>query len=139
LEVDLDYPDIIHAAHDRYPLAPENMEITPDMLSPYTRSLAEKLCIQPGSPRKLVSNLLPKRKYVLHYRNLKLYLRLGMELKTIHRVIEFKQSFWLKPYIDFNTSMRKQARNESEKNYYKLKINAMFGKTIENVRKRKKS
>ena len=79
---------------------------------------------------------MPKEKYVLHYRNLQYYLSEGLILKRVHRILEFKQSAWMKPYIDFNTQKRKEATNEADKNLFKLLINAAYGKTMENMRKR---
>ena len=88
---------------------------------------------------KLIPNLHDKTKYVLHYRNLKLYLKLGMKLTKIHRVIKFKQTAWLKSYINLNISKRKKATQAGDKvgkDLYKLFCNAVFGKTMENVTKR---
>ncbi|XP_021341715.1 uncharacterized protein LOC110442433 [Mizuhopecten yessoensis] len=136
LEVDLDYPVHLHDKHNEYPLAPENISITKDMLSPHSLKLREKLNIKGKPSRKLVPNLCSKQQYVLHYRNLKYYLSKGMILTKIHRVIEFTQSAWLKHYIDFNTIKRKQARNSFEKDFFKLMNNSVFGKTMENMRKR---
>ncbi len=137
LEVDLEYPSELHDAHNDYPLAPEHMEIKDEMLSPYAKQLKEKLRMASGgSTTKLSCNLRDKEKYVVHYRNLQLYLSLGLKLIKVHRILTFKQSTWLKPYIQFNTNMRKQANNDFEKDFFKLMNNSVFGKTMENLRKR---
>ena len=74
----------------------------------------------------------------MHYRNLKYYLSKGWILTKVHKILEFKQSAWMKPYIDFNTQKRKEATNEADKNLFKLLNNAVYGKTMENMRKRMK-
>ena len=85
--------------------------------------------------KKLVCNLYDKKKYVVHINSLKQVLNHGLKLKKIHRIIEFNQKAWLKPYIDMNTELRKLARNDFEKDLFKLMNNSVFGKTMENIRK----
>ena len=102
--------------HNDYPLAPEKIKI--DKID------------------KLICSFLPKKHYVLHYKNLKQYLKEGMILKKVHRGIKFKQSPWMEPYIRKNTDLRKEAKNAFEKDFFKLMNNSVFGKTIENIRKR---
>ena len=136
LEVDLEYPKELHNLHNEYPCAPEKKIITDDMLSDYARKLKSEYKVSSGKVPKLVTTLLDKEKYVLHYRNLQLYLSLGLKIKKIHRVLEFDQSDWLKEYIDYNTEMRKNATNSFEKDFFKLMNNSVFGKTMENLRNR---
>lgn len=136
LEVDLEYPQELHDLHSDYPLAPEKMQISPEMLSPYQQTLKEDLQYKPAKVEKLVPNLWNKTKYVIHYRNLKQCLSLGLKLTKIHRVLQFKQEAWLKPYIEKNTTLRAQATNAFEKDFFKLMNNSVFGKTMEDVRRR---
>ena len=115
-EVDLDYPSSLWDLHNDYPLAPEKIKI--DKID------------------KLICSFLPKKHYVLHYKNLKQYLQEGMILKKVHRGIKVYQKPWMEPYIRKNTDLRKDAKNAFEKDFFKLMNNSVFGKTIENIRKR---
>ena len=136
LEVDLEYPENLHHVHNDYPVAAEKVKVTEDMLSSYSKNIAEKYKISTGLVHKLIPTLSRKEKYVLHYRNLQLYTDLGLKLTKVHRVLEFNQSAWLKQYIDFNTQKRINAKNAFEKDFFKLMNNSVFGKTLENIRKR---
>ena len=117
LEVDLIYPEELHDLHNDYPLCPERVECDKGV-------------------KKLIPNLRDKNNYVVHYKTLMQCLRLGMKLKKIHRGIKFIESDFLKPYIDMNTDLRTQAKNNFEKDFFKLMNNSVFGKTMENIRNR---
>ena len=136
LEVDLKYPNELHELHNDYPLAPEKLTVTNDILSNYCKSIADKYDIKVGDIKKLIPNLGNKNKCVLHYRNLPLSLSLRIKLTKIHKVLKFKQPDWMKKYIDFNTKKRMCATNDFEKYFFKLMINSAYGKTMENLRKR---
>ena len=118
LEVDLEYSDELHQLHNGYPLAPEQLVVSSDMLSKYCKKIADKYEIKVGDVKKLIPNLGNKTNYVIHYRSLQLYLSLGMKLTTIPRVLEFKQSDWMKKYINFDTEKRMNATNYFEKRFF---------------------
>ena len=126
-EVDLKYPEHLHDLHDAYPLAPEHVEIKEEMLSDYQKTLAQDLGIKIGG-RKLCLTLNDKKNYICHYRNLKLYLKLGLEITKVSNVLQFNQSPWVREYIVLNTKMRKKAKNDFVKNFAKLMNNSFFGK-----------
>ena len=115
LEVDVKYARKLHDLHSDLPFLPKRMKI--------------------DKCKKLVCNLRNKKKYVVHIRSLKQALNNELKLKKVHRIIKFNQEASLKPYIDMNTELRKIAKNDFEKDFFKLMNNAVFGKTMENVRK----
>ena len=117
LEVDLEYPENLHDLHNDYPFCPERVECK-------------------NGVEKLIPNLRNKTKYVIHYKNLIQCLKAGLKLKKIHRGIKFIESEWMKPYIEMNTNLRTKAKNNFEKDFFKLMNNSVFGKTIENIRNR---
>ena len=98
------------------------------------RNITKKLLIKVGDVKKIIPNLDDKINYVVHYRNLQLYLSLRMKVTKIHEVLKFKQSVWMKNYIDFNTEKRMNATNYFEKDFFKLMIISVYGKTKENLR-----
>ena len=100
------------------------------------QKIADKYDIKVGDVKKLIPSLGNKTKYVVHYRNLQLYLSLGIKLTKIYKVLKFKQSEWMKKYIDFITKKTMGATNDFEKYFFKLMINSVYGQTMENLRKR---
>ena len=131
LEVDLQYPSELHELYNDYPLAPEKLEICQNMLSKYCFNIANKYGIKIGGFNKLVLNLGNKSNYLVHYRNLQLYLSLGMkfiESQNLNNMIGKKN-------INFNRDKKKNTANIFEKGCFKLMNNSVFGKTMENLRK----
>ena len=113
LEVDIDYPKDLFDLHKDLPFLPENKKI--------------------NKVEKLICDIEDNKEYVIHIRASKQILNNGLRLKKVHRIIQFKQKAWLKIYIDMNTELRKNAKNKSEKNLFKLMNNSVFGKTMKNV------
>lgn len=139
VECDLHYPIELHDMHNNYPLAVEQRGILKSELSPYQQD--QLLTHNEGhseTSKKLIPNFYDKIKYVCHIRNLQYYISKGLVITKIHRVMSFDQSEWLKMYIDFNTIQRSKAKNDFEKDFFKLMNNAVFGKTMENMRARVK-
>lgn len=135
LEVDLSYPEHLHEAHSNFPLAPENILVEFNNLSPYSkRSLVRSTGKKKYSDCKLSATFHDRKNYVLHFKNLKLYLTLGMKLLTVHRVLMFNQKRFLAPFIEMCTFERQRAKTKFEQNQFKLLANSTFGKTIQNVR-----
>ena len=115
LKVDVDYPRELQDLHRDFPFLPEKIVV--------------------NNTKKLICNLQDKKDYAVHINVLKQALYHGLKLIKVHQVIEFDQEAWLKEYINFNTELRKKATNDFEKDFFKLMNNAVFGKTMENVRK----
>ena len=137
VECDLDYPADTHDHHNDYPLAPERKKVAKEMISGYSKELLEQLKLKHHPCEKLVPNLASKTNYILHYRNLQLYVRLGLKIVKVHRVLKFSQRAWLEEYITSNTNRRSKAKDTHEKDLFKLMNNAIFGKTMENKELRK--
>jgi len=137
LEVDLLYPKELHTLHNDYPFCAEQVLVKDDMLSDYCNMISDKHELKLGNVSKLIPNLNNTEKYVIHERNLKQALDAGLILTKIHRVLQFSQKPWMKEYIDFNTEKRKLAKNDFEKDFFKLLNVSVYGKTLESVRKRK--
>ena len=135
-DVDMEYPEELHEKHNGYPLAPEKTKVPHAWHSKYQKGLAKDLNLTKDNTEKLLLTLRGKKNYVLHYRNLQLYLKLGMKLTKVHRVLAFDQEPWMKPYIRFNTEERQMAKAKFKQEFFKLMNNAVFGKTMENLRNR---
>ena len=100
-----------HDIFNDYPLAPEKIHVTQDMLSPFQQ---QHFPTNKGT-EKLVPHLGRLEKYVVHYRNLKLYLQLGFQVTKIHRVIRFRQGAWLKSFMELNIEQRREAAHNGDK------------------------
>ncbi len=136
LEVDLLYPEMLHTLHNDFPLAPLKQNIYYNQLSDYSKNILKQLDSNFSKSEKLICTLNNKKKYVLHYVTLKLYLKLGLKLTKIHRILSFKQKPWMKPYIENNNRKRAECTSTFQSNLFKLLNNSCFGKSIENVKKR---
>ena len=135
IEVDLKYPNNIKEKTRNFLFCPENKKFNPDDFNDYMKEIIPDTYTQ---TKKLICDWSEKKKYLVHYRMLKFYLRHGMIVDKVHSIISCKQSRWLEKYINFNTQKRNQAANDFEKDFYKLLNNAFYGKTTENVRNRLK-
>ena len=116
LEADLEYSSELYDLHSEYPLAPEKRKV--------------------GNVIKLITSMGNKEKYVVHHETLKLYEKLGLKITKIHRGVKFREENFMKPYIDLNTKLRTNSNTDFKKDFFKLMNNAVFGKTMENLRKR---
>ena len=135
IEVNLTYLDNIKQKTANFPFAPMNKKINPNDFNDYMKEIKPDTYT---STKKLICDWSDKKNYLVHYRMLKFYIRHGMIVDKIHNIISFKQSRWLEKYISFITQKRNKAKNDFEKDFYKLLNNAFYGKTMENVRNRLK-
>jgi len=138
-EVDLEFPASCHTHLQDLPLAPFHKDIKFETLSPYSQKIQENIYgrerAQGYKQRKLVTDFTSKKRYVVHYLNLQLYLRLGAKISQIHNVIEFTQSNFLKPYIEYLSGKRATCTTKFRQNLWKLLSNSLYGKFIQDVRK----
>ena len=138
LEVDLEYPDNLHDSHRDFPLAPTKEIVSYHDLSSWQQDILKKntsLHFR-STTKKLVQTMSDKTNYTVHYITLKLYVSLGLKVTKVHRVLQFHQATWLKPYIQLNTLKRQESKNKFEESFYKLMNNSCYGKTLESKRKR---
>ena len=133
LEVDLKYPDNIKQKTKYFPFCPENKKIDPNKYNEYMNTIKPENYTK---SKKLICDWTDKKKYLIHYRMLKFYVRHGMIVEKVHEIISFKQSRWLEGYISFSTQKRNKAKNDFEKDFFKLLVNAAFGNFLENIRNR---
>ena len=138
-EVDLHIPKTIHDKTSDLPLAPESKFVEQEMFSSHMQDLYSELRAHSNflPIKKLLLHHFDKDNYVVHFDVLKYYIKLGAQVKKVHAGVKYTQKKWLKEYIDFNSMKRKNSKNDFEKAYYKLRNNAIYGKSMENVRKRR--
>ena len=139
LACDFEYPASLHDLHEDYPLAPEKRKIPVEELSPFAKEICEKFKMKSAAhTEKLMTTLLPKDFYVLHFWNFQLYVKLGLKVKKIHCGIRFRQKPFTRDYIEFNSNLRAKATNNFDSTLYKNLCNQLFGKFIEDEKKRTK-
>ena len=114
LVVDIEYPKTLRMLHSHLPFLPDRMKV--------------------NKVKKVVCNVTDKGNYSIRTVALKQALNHGLVLEKVHSTISFRQEAWLKPYIDLNTELRKNAKNEFEKDFYKLKINSIYGKKYKMIK-----
>jgi hypothetical protein len=132
VEIDIHTPPTIHDMCNEYPI-PEKMVVSENLISPKSREfLGEDKFI---GGQKLVGHLMDKHKYVVHGKLLNYWISQGHKVTKVHRGISFSTSTWLVPYIEMNRELRSQTTVDFERDVFKLMNNAVFGKTMEDVRK----
>ena len=133
VEVDLKYPYDIKEKTKNFPFCPENRKIIPDKYNDYMNKIIPKNYTK---SKKLICDWTDKKKYLIHYRMLKIYVRHGMIVENFHGIISFKQNRWLEKYNSFNTQKRNKAKNDFVKDFFKILVNAACGIFLENVHNR---
>lgn len=134
-EIDYEFPPSTHDFLKDYPPAPARRSLQWEQLSPFSQSYYNEHKLSLDDTEKLICSLLPGTRYIVHVRNLQLYLKLGMVLKKVHRVFRFAHSRWLQTFIQYCAMRRSKATTEFDKEFWKFLMNTVFGKFIENVRK----
>ena len=142
VEIDLKYPQLLHESHRDYPLAPTKDFVQKDWLSRYRTNVSEQMKNNEncgpaiGKVKKLLQTLHDKTHFINHYKLLNLYVKLGLIVTKLYRIVKFKQELWLESYITLNTNKWKAAKNKFEEALYKLLINSINRKICESKRKR---
>ena len=133
-EVDISIPKELHYKFKDFPLCHEIKNIPGNNLSEYQKYLNNKLNIKYNKKyKKLILDLSTKKNYKIYYKNLEYYMQLGIKVDKIHKILIFDEKSFLKEYIDLNTELRKNSKNDLEKDLFKLMNNAICGKSMENV------
>jgi len=140
LEVDLEYPADVQDRSEDLPFAPEKLVLPEACLTEFMRNQWQNLNggkdkVYRGTSKLMMTHW-DKKNYVVNGRLLQFYLQQGLVLSKVHRAIKYKQAAFFEPYITYNSRRRQEAKNAFEKDFYKMKNNSLFGKTMENVRKR---
>ena len=133
--MNLKHPDNTKEKTKHFPLCPENKKNKPDEYNDYMKKIKPK---NYTTPKKLLCDWTDKNNYLIHYRMLKIHVRHGMIVEKILEIISFKQSKWLQNFINFNTQKRNRAKNDFERDFFQLLVNAALGKMMEKIRNRLK-
>ena len=136
VDLDINNDDKTRFKLRKFPPMPIKRKIDENEISDYSRDFLKQHNNNLGKDEKLILDLYDKKEYIVHYDILKYYISLGIKVTKIHSIISFNHKAWLKPYIDFNTEMRKHAKNDFEKDFWKLMNNSFYGKTMENISNR---
>ena len=133
IEVDLRYPDTINKKTKSFPFRPEKKTSPKDKYKDYMKKIKPKIY---RKAKKLIGDWTDKKNHLIHYRMFYIYVRLGIKVDKNHELFSCEESNWLEKCTSYNRQRRNEAKNDFEKDFYKLLNNEFFGKTIENVRNR---